>query len=164
MLRWILGSGRKAILQTDTVDDSSSSLTSKSSSDEEPEPEDVEDEGSIELETWLDWFRRTTRTAEGFLRKCGLDDWVITQRRGKWRWAGHLARRTDFRWNTRLLDFVPAEGCRQRGHPCKRWSSDLEAFFSANGCSDKGFWKHVAQSRETWASLEDEFANRSWYA
>ena len=61
-------------------------------------------------ETWVEWIHRATNIAEDSLRKAGLDDWVVGQRRKYFRWAGHVTRRVDRRWSTRLLDWRPVEG------------------------------------------------------
>eukprot|EP00973_Karenia_brevis_P083001 11508050-Karenia_brevis.AAC.1 len=72
-------------------------------------------------------------------QKLGLDDWVTAARRRKWRWAGHVARRSDGRWSTSLVSWVPENGHRRRGHPRKRWSDDLKAFFIW-AHADMGSW------------------------
>lgn len=158
MLRWMLGSGRRKQPKPDLNE----SDNSTSSTDEEPEPEDELEEGEMEMETWLDWIRRTTQAAEEHLRKCQIDDWVTAVRRKKWRWAGHLARREDGRWATKMLTWIPEHGKRRRGRPCKRWSDELTAFFCW-GPMAAGSWVEVAQSRECWKALEEEFVKRAWH-
>ena len=43
-----------------------------------------------------------------------------------WRWAGHVARREDNRWNKRLTDWTPREGKRDRIRPDRRWRDEIE--------------------------------------
>ena len=63
------------------------------------------DPSGTELEPWVDWFIiRATRAAESIHYEMGGKDWVEEQRRRKWQWAGHIARRTDGRWGRVLLD------------------------------------------------------------
>eukprot|EP00973_Karenia_brevis_P090885 12404833-Karenia_brevis.AAC.1 len=116
MLRWILGAGRQiqAPPNAEMNEESASSDTSSSSTTETEK--DDEDE-LTHLEPWIDWIRRTTHLAEGSLKRAGLEDWVRAVRRKQWRWAGHLARRTDGRWSTKVLSWTPTDGYRHQGHP-----------------------------------------------
>ena len=158
----ILGSGRRPLpsaniehLKHNSASDSSSCL----SSDVDLEPEEIEGEGDARQEDWIDWIRRTTHLAEEHFQRAGLEDWVAAVRRKHWRWAGHLARRTDGRWSSKLLSWTPG-GRRSRGHPCKRWSDDLDEFFHRMDGSPRGYWQLVAQNREPWHCLEDRFVKR----
>ena len=47
-----------------------------SSIDQEPEPEEVEEEGAMQQETWVDWIQRATHLAEDHARRAGVEDWV----------------------------------------------------------------------------------------
>ena len=53
------------------------------------------------------WMRENTK----------VKDIVIAIKEQKWRWAGHVARRVDNRWNKRLTDWTPREGKRYRRRP-----------------------------------------------
>ena len=92
-----------------------------------------EDDGDAEYlqerETWIEWMQRTTFLVEDQLRKAGLGDWVVVQRKRQWTFAGHVARRTDGRWSRLVLGWVPVRGRRYRGHPSKRWSDEIDFFF-----------------------------------
>eukprot|EP00973_Karenia_brevis_P054620 7591737-Karenia_brevis.AAC.1 len=85
------------------------------------------------------------------------DDWVRAQRRRKWRLAGHVARRDDHRWSTLVAQWTPEEGYRDQGHPRMRWADALDSFFRRKYGTSKGFWFCVAQDREKWRALENEF-------
>ena len=149
MLRWMLGAGRRK------------------HEPEQPEievelkPEEVSEETEMGHEPWLEWIIRTTGIVEAHLGRIGLDDWVTAVRRKKWRWAGHLARRDDGRWATKLLTWRPAHGHRNIGRPCRRWCDELDAFFEEEAGFEKGAWLHVAQDRATWESLEAQFVARA---
>ena len=157
MLRWMLGSFWKRPEQ-ESDSDSDSSIA------EPPEEEVIDaDTDKQEEETWVDWIKRCTHTAEAHLRRASLEDWVVGQRRRKWRLAGHTARRDDHRWSETLLEWEPPYSNRQRGHPCKRWSTDLDAFFCHVEGVPQGVWKDMAQNRERWQKLEDRFISKSWY-
>jgi hypothetical protein len=68
-----------------------------------------------------------------------------------------LARRSDGRWDRRLLTWSPLEGRWNRGRPCKRWSSDLDAFFLAKVGYPRNSCIEVAQNQEIWQMLENDF-------
>ena len=105
-------------------------------------------------ETWVEWLQRTTRVAEAIMVQAKIPDWAEEQRRRKWRWAGHVSRREDKRWSTRLLDWVPEKGSRRWGQPNTRWADSLEQF-----AKSKGFvWQEMAKDRKKWEALETEYA------
>jgi hypothetical protein len=52
----------------------------------------------------------------------------------KWRWDGHISRRTDNRWGKRVLEWRPRLGKRNVGHPQARWSDDLRRRLAGAGC------------------------------
>ena len=131
------------------------------STSSESEPERDEDVGAAEvLEPWVDWIRRATGLAELHLHKAGAEDWTGEHKRRKWRCAGHLARRDDDRWSKKSLDWTPP-GTRKVGRPHARWSDSLDRFATTlfNTEYEKGSWQVLAQDRETWKVLEQDFIN-----
>jgi len=38
-----------------------------------------------------------------------LEDIINSTKKMKWRWTGHIARRTDGRWTTNVLHWIPRE-------------------------------------------------------
>eukprot|EP00973_Karenia_brevis_P049931 6932657-Karenia_brevis.AAC.1 len=65
MMRWMLGSQRRPLQETEDTE-----------SEDEPEPEaEEDDEPEAELESWIDWMKRTTNLAEEHLHKVSVDDW-----------------------------------------------------------------------------------------
>eukprot|EP00973_Karenia_brevis_P023276 3205690-Karenia_brevis.AAC.1 len=74
-----------------------------------------------ELENYVDWIRRATHIAENAMSKAKVEDWVSKQRRLKWSWAGHIARRQDHRWSSEVLTWTVTGGYRMPGHPVRRW-------------------------------------------
>ena len=115
-----------------------------------------EDSKEQELEEWIAWMKRSTQTVETTCRKIGMEDWVTQQQKRKWRLAGHTARRDDERWSTKVLNWTPV-GKRDRRRPNKRWADDLNDFFKKNFEGSVGFWQVVAQNRDEWQKLEDDF-------
>ena len=117
------------------------------------------EEDQREEETWVEWVVRATRMAEGMAERAKIPDWVEEQRRRKWRWAGHVARRRDNRWAHRVLNWEPEEGRRRVGHPNRRWADVLEAFLQEFGVElQRGDWTIYAQDRWEWESMTEEFA------
>eukprot|EP00973_Karenia_brevis_P072582 10082551-Karenia_brevis.AAC.1 len=137
----------------DSPTDESSNTTALST--EQSEEED-------ELESYTDWIKRATRLAEDQLRKAGLEDWVLLQRRWKMRWAGHTARRSDGRWAKQVLTWTPVGGHRRPGHPLKRWQDSIDGFIGRQFDAPKGLWMTYAQDRSVWNSLEIEFIKTDW--
>ena len=81
------------------------------------------------------------------------EDWVLMQRRHKWKYCGQTARRNDQQWCTRLLDWRPRRGTgRQRSHPHLRWEDVITKFAGGNWCEE-------AQDEDLWGSLEELFCN-----
>ena len=129
--------------------------------DEEPEPLDeqggTETQEPLELEDWVDFIRRSTGIAEEALAKTKLEDWIAGQRRRKWRWAGHVARRKDNRWSNRALHCIELDGRRPAGHPKTRWRDSVESFISSHTTCSGRDWPTLAQNGQAWKSYEDKF-------
>uniref|UniRef100_A0A7I4YY58 Endonuclease-reverse transcriptase n=1 Tax=Haemonchus contortus TaxID=6289 RepID=A0A7I4YY58_HAECO len=62
------------------------------------------------------------------------------------RWAGHVARRTDDRWTTRVTFWYPREIKRTHGRPATRWSDSLKKLQGNDG----QHWSQTAQDRQKW--------------
>jgi hypothetical protein len=143
MLRQILGQGRrkhnpetKPTTANDTEDN-------------------VEDDAKEVLEPWVDWIRRVTHDVLGIADGLNLPEWAEEQRRRKWRWAGHTARRTDGRWTEKIIYWLPI-GRRVRGHTKTRWEDEVVAFAAKLMESEtvRGEWTAIANDRLTWSILE----------
>lgn len=107
-------------------------------------------------ESWVDWIRRTTHTAEAARLRASVPDWVEEHRRRLWRFAGHSARRTDGRWTTCLLDWIPGNGVRLSWRPKTRWEDSLKGFMKKLGRQPDN-WTQLAQHRKKWSDLEADF-------
>ena len=69
-----------------------------------------------------------------------------------------MARRTDGRWSTTMLDWEPVKGARRPGRPMTRWEDPLVRF-----AQEKGFsWRELAKNRSDWDQEEAEFSRKSW--
>ena len=156
MLRKILGMSRLLVAPSDQAKENE---TSSDSTETDDELEEWQEDAEFCLEDWVDWIIRTTHLAEASCVKAKVQDWVQQQRRKYWRWAGHVARRSDGRWSTLLLDWVPV-GSRAQGRPRKRWSDDLDEFFRTRHLAGRGAWLAFALDRREWAALEEDFCIR----
>ena len=134
------------------------STDSEGSFDANPE-DDTGMEDEELLEPFVDWLRRATHISEELAKKEGVQDWTAGQRARKWRLAGHTARRSDGRWSSKLLFWTPA-GSRNRGRPVTRWGDELCSFVS-RVYGDGTDWRAIAQDRETWKALEEDFVNKT---
>jgi len=65
--------------------------------------------------------------------------------KAKWTWAGHVTRRKDNRWTTKLTTWQPRGHTRNRGRQKTRWRDDLDAF--------RKFWHRDASNRAEWRQL-----------
>ena len=143
MLRIILQRGRRRYPK-DTSSTAEKTSTTSGSTD-----------SSQSVEPWHEWVVRVTREVEELQRECGIENWVTQQKRRMWRWAGHVARRTDNRWSQVILRWKPEEthrnASRRCGRPSKRWEDVLRSFWS------DADWMTAAEDRETWRLAEQLF-------
>ena len=109
--------------------------------------------------SWVDWIIRATAIAEGRRDEAQVEDWQLAQRRRYWRWAGHVARQQDHRKTIKTLTWIPGGGSRTRGRPVKRLQDGMNDFFSHKLSHAKGYWIRLAQDREFWKSLEQDFVH-----
>jgi hypothetical protein len=113
-----------------------------------------------DAEAWVEWIRRATHKAEELMSIVGMESWITSQKRKKWRWAGHVARMTDDRWTVKSLLWMPEHANRRVGRPSRRWSDDIDQFCQEHFDCEAGEWVLYAQSREDWKHLEDVFVSR----
>ncbi|CAD6195925.1 unnamed protein product [Caenorhabditis auriculariae] len=66
--------------------------------------------------------------------------------RGKHRWGGHVIRRQDDRWSTRLTHWIPRNIKRPLGRPPTRWTD----YFRKNISQPGRHWRTVVQDRAAW--------------
>ena len=131
--------------------------SSSSSSRNSHADDDDDDDRDKMLEPWVDWIKRATRVAEAQAELAGIPDWATEQMRRKYRLAGHVSRRDDGRWATKVLYWSPEGGTRGRGHPEQRWTDDFDKFFGRMLGAGMGEWREVAEDRDAWKLYEDDF-------
>ena len=172
MLRRMVGSKRRKTATTDRADaedtgmqidkdgtaGSTSSVASSMSTSSSSDEEEGDEEQAEDRESWTEWIRRATTLAADAARKAGVVDWVEEERRRKWRWAGHVARREDGRRSRRLLDWEPLGGRRSWGRPVIRWEDTLCQFAKTKGET----WTTAAKDKNKWGSWEDDFVAVRW--
>jgi len=113
------------------------------------------DGGDTEIEPWHVWCQRATAEAERQVEKLGLESWVATCRRRKFRWAGRLASSDNETWAFRTLMREPPSAKRMQRRPRRRWLDDITEFVVAKGYSIP--WHVLACNTELWHKLEEEF-------
>ena len=106
------------------------------------------DEGA---EPWVDFVQRAAHKAEELALHYGLESWVRTCRRRKWRLASKLVNESEDKWSKKVLDWKPVSR-RNRQRPCMRWHDQIEQFAGGN-------WRVSAEDAALWRSLEEGFAN-----
>ena len=118
-------------------------------------------------EDWVDWIQRTTRKALQWASRAGIHSWTDRHFKRKWAWAGHVARASSMRWLHRVSMWRDSEwqtsadglGLFRDLRPTTRrrmkWEDTIRRF-----CSHRGLqpWTEVAQHREWWRGLLDEFS------
>ena len=90
--------------------------------------------------TWRD-----QKTADWIREQTKLRDILETISKAKWTWAGHLTRRTDNRWTTKLTFWQPRGHTRNKGRPKFRWRDDLDKF--------RKHWHRDASDRLRWRQM-----------
>ena len=90
--------------------------------------------------TWRDH-----KTAEWIREQTKLRDIIETISKAKWTWAGHLTRRTDNRWTTKLTFWQLRGHTRNKGRPKFRWRDDLDKF--------RKHWHRDASDRLRWRQM-----------
>ena len=167
MLRKMLGTARKVQArgrplavddgkeaQGDGAEDGSSEGETQSEGEAESTASGEESDDKEDKETWVEWMARTARVASHMMFKAKIPDWVQEQRRRKWRWAGHVVRRRDMRWSTRMVFWEPfRQGSRPVGRPATRWEDSVVKFAHSRGFN----WHQTAEDRDKWKGLEDDF-------
>ncbi|KAL1447418.1 hypothetical protein WDU94_003530 [Cyamophila willieti] len=95
-------------------------------------------------------FTRRDRKRNTWIRaKTKVMDVIERVKRLKWRWAGHVLRRTDRRWTTNILNWNPVKK-RARGRPRLRWRDEIKKVAGED-------WRKVAEDRFVWKNLEETF-------
>ena len=162
MVRMIIGTRREIASRDARRNEESAGATETDEEDDETvgheEDNDDNDEGPAEQESWVQYIVRATRIAESAMKRVNVTDWVTEQRLRKWRWAGHVARRTDNRWGVRLLYWRPTDGSRRVGRPTVRWTDSIDTFAWSRLGAAPGDWRLYAYDRRGWEGWAEEFA------
>ena len=98
--------------------------------------------------TMLNITWRDHKTAEWIREQTKLRDILETIRKAKWTWAGHLTRRTDNRWTTKLTFWQPRGHTRNKGRPKFQWRDDLDKFRKHwhRDTSDRLRWRQMGKA------------------
>ena len=112
-----------------------------------------------ELEPWLDWLKRTTRAAEKKLEDLGMEDWVVSYRRKKWKWANRVAHMSAARPANAAATWKPewdSKKGRRVGHPHARWADSITDFLKMQSITHP--WLDAAADDGLWHGLEESYA------
>ncbi|CAH2242561.1 jg8133 [Pararge aegeria aegeria] len=75
----------------------------------------------------------------------------------KWKWAGHIARRTNERWGSKVLEWRPRTGKRGVGRSPTRWTNDIKRVAGSRckqAAQDRGFWNSLQKTYvPQWTSI-----------
>ena len=82
--------------------------------------------------------------------KTKLNDILRVITKSKWKWAGHVARMTDNRWNIRSTEWQGRDGKPSRGRPKRRWQDDINKYQGAS-------WTRAAKDRQRWKDLVEGY-------
>ena len=94
--------------------------------------------------------RRDRKRNEWIRAQTKVEDVIKTAKKMKWRWAGHIARRTDGRWTTNVLQWIPREKKRPRRRPNVRWVDEIKRFSGAT-------WMRISADRDMWKEKGEAF-------
>jgi hypothetical protein len=112
----------------------------------EAEGEEVAEE---EL-SYGDWLRGVTRELEDMVEEEGLKKWEDEAVRAKWRWAGHVLRRTGDRPALTAIRTLKENRPRATaGAPGRRWAKSFTEVLGEG-------WQEEAADRQQWKSWTDE--------
>ena len=64
----------------------------------------------LQLESWIDYVKRAAVKVDTLADQMGMEGWIATSRRRKWKFAGQTARKQDERWSNLLLNWKPRGG------------------------------------------------------
>ncbi len=95
--------------------------------------------------TWRDrkramWIREQTN----------VEDILMTIKKKKWSWAGHIMGRTDNRWTKRVMEWQPKKTPRKARGGRVRWRDEISAFAGVR-------WSSLTTDREKWKGLRKAF-------
>lgn len=85
-----------------------------------------------------------------------VPDWATELIRRKYRMVGHISRRDDGRWATKVLYWILIGGTRRRGRPEQRWTDYVDKLFGTMFEARPCVSREVAEDRTGWKSYEDE--------
>ncbi|CAH2228333.1 jg27943 [Pararge aegeria aegeria] len=90
---------------------------------------------------------------EEIRRRTGVTDVAQRVAKMKWKWVGHIARRTDGRWGSEVLEWRPRSGKRCVGRAPTRWADDIKRVAGSR-------WKQAAQDCGFWNSLQKTYVQQ----
>ncbi|KAJ8883132.1 hypothetical protein PR048_014972 [Dryococelus australis] len=97
----------------------------------------------------LGFTRRDRKRADYIRSVTKVRDILERAKTLKWQWAGHIARRSDNRWTTAVIYWIPRDLKKSRGRPPDRWGREIRVV----GVN----WKNIAHDLFAWKELETTY-------
>jgi ribonuclease HII len=94
---------------------------------------------------------RDRKTNKWIREQTKVQDILKIIKLGKWKWAGHVARREDGRWTTAVTEWTPRNGKRSPGRPFKRWRDEIDKYWGTPA------WKKHTRDRKYWKKHAEAF-------
>lgn len=121
------------------------------------------------MESWPDFIKRSTQTAERLAQKFNVECWLTHYFRCKWRWAMRIANQDVERWSSmasrwdpQIHDERPCQ--RNQARPRKRWEDDINTLLKLiakepenDDLSKDASWQQCATNQELWMEYEDRY-------
>ena len=113
-------------------------------------------------EEWVDWIKRSTRSARKLAETAGIRFWQQSHLKAKWCWAGHVLRMEPSRLACRATQWRDSAWWKnEEGFPIGvrmhrpyrtrwfRWEDDIKRYASSEGWQS---WQTAAQDRDCWSN------------
>ena len=116
-------------------------------------------------EDYVTWVKRATRRARALASEANIKPWLQRQRKSKWDWAGHVARKSVSDWVWRVTFWRDREWTDDVGGDCfrpmrrragrwSRWEDEVQKYAASIGWSR---WSEAARDRDAWKCVADSF-------
>ncbi len=71
----------------------------------------------------------------------------------KWKYAGHITRQIDDRWEKRVEEWIPHNRKRSKGRPITRWEDEIVK-------EVRPLWSRLAHNRKKWKKCGEAYAQK----
>ncbi len=93
------------------------------------------------------YHRRDRKRATWIREQTKIEDILITMKKKKWSWVGHIMRRMHNRWTKRVTEWQPRNSKRSQGRQKIRWRDEIVAFAGVGwSTSNRERWKGLGKA------------------